>query len=234
MSVTPEAVNFVRRGARTGGIVGGLAGVAGGGALGFLPKKHQDQSGKTVDRTTGQRVLGGALSAGLLGWAGHDMGRLGGAMYNANRWIKGYRPPIPRPDWLKGAKTKAEARRAYHAQARKVHPDLHGGDDGKFKDLSNEWEKHEPTYKTAMLNALADELEKIAQNKQAMLGALLGGAAGYKLSPNSLKGKAIGTLIGAGVGAGVGAAAKGAKRTFVDELHHREQRDLYGYQPAVG
>ncbi len=76
------------------------------------------------------------------------------------------------------------------------------------------------------LSAFANELEKIS-----MIGSILGGAAGYKISPNTPKGKLVGTLIGAGVGhvaQGVGALAK---RKLIDEPHAREERELYGYQP---
>lgn len=228
MNIDP-AVQYVRRGARIGGLVGGVGGAAVGGTLGALPGVYIDpDTGRQKSRTTGERIGGGIVGAGAGGYLGFSPGRLVGAIHHAKKWMKGYRPVPKRPDWLKGAKTKAEARRAYHAQARKVHPDLHGGNDKPFKDLSIEWKEHEPHFKTAMLNALADELQKIAA-----LGAILGGAAGYKLGPNSSKGKLIGTLAGAGIGHAVQGAGRMAKKNFVDDLHAKEQQELYGYQPVA-
>lgn len=79
------------------------------------------------------------------------------------------------------------------------------------------------------LTAFADELEKIAS-----IGAILGGAAGYKLGPNTAKGKLVGALVGAGLGHAVGAIGGAAKRQLVDEPHARDMRELYGYQPVAG
>jgi hypothetical protein len=104
-----------------------------------------------------------------------------------------------------------------------------GGDAKAFHKAKKEWAHHEPTFKTAMLAAFADEIEKIAS-----IGALLGGVAGYKLGPNTAKGKIVGSLVGAGLGHAIGAAGGAAKKQLVDEHHAREERELYGYQPAAG
>lgn len=85
------------------------------------------------------------------------------------------------------------------------------------------------TFKMAMLTSFHDELEKIAA-----VGAILGGMAGYKLGPNTTKGKAVGTLMGAGLGHVVERAGAAAKRGLVDEPHERDMRELYGYQPTAG
>ena len=70
------------------------------------------------------------------------------------------------------------------------------------------------------------------KEKQASLGALAGGYAGYKLSPTSdpkkklyavLGGAAVGHLTGKGLGA--------AKREIMDRPSQREREELYGYVP---
>lgn len=227
MSLDPAAVNYVRRGANIGGTIGATGGAVLGGVLGAVPRTHTDlHTGEKKKRTGKQRIAGGILGAGAGGYLGHSPGRLIGAIHHAKKWVNGHRPRPSLPDWLKGAKTKAEARRAYFAQARKVHPDLHGGSDTPIKNLNTDWEAHEPHFKTAMLTAFAEELEKIAT-----LGAVLGGTAGYKLGPNTPRGKLMGTLVGAGAGHVLQGAGNLAKRTLIDEPHHREQRELYGYQP---
>jgi hypothetical protein len=232
MNVDPAAVKFVRRGARIGGAVGGLGGAAVGGAIGGLPKTYKDfdEKGKVhkFERTTKQRVAGGLLGAAAGGYIGHGPGRLVGAIHHAKKWVGGHRPESMRPDWLKGIKTKADAKAAFRARAKKLHPDL-GGSDEAFDSFKQEWNQHKDMFKEAMLHAFADELQKIAS-----LGAIIGGAAGYKLSPNTAKGKLIGTLAGAGVGAATGGILGKAKRTFIDEPEHREQRELYSTPPVAG
>lgn len=230
------AVNYVRRGARIGGIAGGVGGGLLGAAAGGLPKNYADPTdGKIKKRTTAQRIGGAAIVGGLGAHVGHGLGRAAGAVRNYKKVVSGkFVPPRPKPpEWLRHAKTKAEGRRAYHAEARKVHPDLHGGDDSKFKNLGKEWSEHEPHFKTAMLIALADELEKIAAHKQAAVGAILGGGLGYSLSPNSLKGKVIGTALGAGIGHMTGAAAKGAKKMLIDDPEEYERYQLYNHRPVA-
>lgn len=212
------AVNFVRRGARIGGVAGAVA----GGAIGGLPKTKIDSStGKTRTRSTKERVVEGLLGAGAGAYAGRGAGRFAGA-------LKKPRLTPSRPDWLKDAKNKTEAKAAWRAHARKTHPDR-GGSNTAFNKAKSEWLENEPTFKTAMLNAFADELEKISS-----IGALLGGVAGYKLGPNSSKGKIVGSLVGAGLGHAIGVAGGAAKKQLVDEPHERDMRELYGYQPSAG
>jgi len=73
--------------------------------------------------------------------------------------------PLPKkpekPDWLRGAKTKADAKSAYRAQSRKHHPDL-GGNADTMKQVNSDWDKWEGHFKEAMLLGFTDELEKIA------------------------------------------------------------------------
>lgn len=158
--------NYLRKGMRTGGRIGAATGAVAGAALGGLPTHHTDmESGKKVKRTTSQRVLGGAVVAGGLGYAGRNLGANIGLLRNASKLRKGFRPrPKDMPEWLKGAKTRSEARKKFHAQSRKHHPDLGGTTEGQAK-INSEWEAHEPFFKEAMLAAFADELKKIMSDQ---------------------------------------------------------------------
>lgn len=227
MNIDPATFNYIRRGASIGGVMGSGGGAILGGVAGALPSKYVDpNTGQEKKKTVGQRVATGVIGAGAGGYLGYSPGRFAGAVHHAKKWGNGHRPRPSVPAWLKGAKTKAEGRKAYHAQARKLHPDLHGGDEASIKNLNLEWGDHEQHFKTAMLSAFADELDKIAA-----VGAILGGAAGYQLSPNTTKGKLVGALVGAGAGHVLQGAGGLAKKKLINEPHEREQRELYGYQP---
>lgn len=211
-----SGVAFVQR----GGLRGGLAGAAGLGIGGALV----GASGE--DKTLKERVLGGLAGGALGAGAGLAAGRRIGSNINKTRWLQEHPSAPAKPDWLKGISDHDVAHKAYKRQARIHHPDI-GGSQDAFVRLGAEWDDAKAMMKKAMLDGFADELEKIAG-----LGALLGGAAGYKLSPNTLKGKLIGTLGGAAVGSMLGSAAKAGKRMFHDELKQREHASLYGYVPA--
>lgn len=87
--------------------------------------------------------------------------------------------------------------------------------------------KEKDILKEAMYSAFVDELEKIA-----IVGALLGGAAGYHFTPGGTKTKLLGTAVGAGTGAVLGSALKGMKRAVWDDYYQREHDQLYGYIPG--
>lgn len=240
---TSNDIRWIHKGMRTGGLIGGVAGGVAGAAGGALPKTYKDPNNhnKVTKRTLGQRIAGGVLLGASGAYTGHHIGRLGVGLHRAHKVVnKGFSAsavkPKTVPDWLKGAKTKAEGRKAYKTQARKVHPDLHGGNDEHIKKLNIEWEDHEPHFKTAMLHALADELEKIAAHKlaEAGTGAVLGGTAGYMMAPNSVKGKVVGAVGGALVGHLAGKGLGAAKQQLIDQPHAYEQQQLYGYQPSAG
>lgn len=88
---------------------------------------------------------------------------------------------------------------------------------------------------------LAASLVKIAQaiqhqqenkEKQASIGALLGGYAGHKLTGNSnMKTKAIGMAGGALAGHLVGKGLSATKKELLDRQEERERAELYGYTP---
>lgn len=153
------AVNYLKKGMRTGGLIGGGAGIIGGATLGWSAKnKHKE-------RTTKEKVIGAAMGAGAFGLFGHQVGSLTGGVKNYSRLKGGFIPPAPKPkmpDWLKGAKTRTEGHKLYQQNARKLHPDL-GGDNKAMANLASEWKSYEPHLKKmAMLSAFADELGKIA------------------------------------------------------------------------
>ena len=78
-------------------------------------------------------------------------------------------PPPPKPaehpEWLKGVKTKAEAKSRYREQAKKHHPDR-GGDTRTMQDINAAWDKYQshPDFSKLghMLRSFSDELEKIS------------------------------------------------------------------------
>src|SRR5687767_8451973 len=84
-----------------------------------------------------------------------------------------------------------------------------------------------------LIPGFCDELEKIAHQKRAMVGAMLGGAAGYAMGGRTLKSKALNTAVGAGLGHLAGKAVGGVKKSVWDDPRARAHRDLYGYQPST-
>jgi hypothetical protein len=84
-----------------------------------------------------------------------------------------------------------------------------------------------------LLSGFCDELEKIAATKTALIGAMIGGAAGYAVPGKSMATKAINTAVGAGVGHVTGKVLGGAKRGVWDQPRARAEQDLHGYQPST-
>lgn len=148
---TPEeagtVLKHIRRGQRIGaGVLGGA-----GAVHGALKKKNK--SGVELNKKT---RIGGAVVEGVAGGLiGHGVGGFGG-LATGLRAIK----PKP-PTWLKGVKTKSDAKAKFRAVARQHHPDL-GGSTEKMKKVNDEWSAWEGKFKEAMFSAFADELEKIA------------------------------------------------------------------------
>lgn len=75
------------------------------------------------------------------------------------------------PDWLKGAKTRTEAKSKMRAEARKHHPDL-GGNAEKMKGVNTDWEDFQKSEhwgkmkeSSAMYFGFFNELEKIYRNE---------------------------------------------------------------------
>jgi len=142
----PSLIDVARNfglGAIPGALMGG-----GIGAIGGL--SDEASSGKKRLKHMGQGALAGALSGGLLGGIGGAVGgtstgrqtnwrdreRAWDSEYSRSRAGSGQRGPwenarwTPKGavhpqevDWLKGVKTKADAKRAYRAQAQTHHPD---------------------------------------------------------------------------------------------------------------
>lgn len=85
-----------------------------------------------------------------------------------------------------------------------------------------------------LVPGFVDELEKIASSRKvAMIGTLLGGAAGMAMSGPTTRSKILNTVVGAGAGHITGKALKGIKRGVWNEPQERAHRDLYGYQPST-
>jgi hypothetical protein len=162
--VSFNPVQSVKNHGRVGALIGG-----GLGALsGARTKEIADFKKKEIRKpTTGERVHLG-IAGGLGGaYLGHMAGRSVGAM----RAVHKLRAPAPMPDWLKGVKTKAEAKKKYHDIARQHHPDMKnaGGDPEILMARSREYgdaQKHPDFPKVAMFNAFGDELFAIMRSKQ--------------------------------------------------------------------
>lgn len=129
-------------------------------------------------------VVGGVGGAML----GHDIGKMDTTWRNINKGVRGAKgksykdydfgfggrsssreaPPIKTkdigtPDWLKGVKTKGEAKSKFRQQAGQHHPDR-GGDENKMKKVNAEWDsfqKHHFHKLSFVLPGFLDELGKI-------------------------------------------------------------------------
>jgi hypothetical protein len=87
----------------------------------------------------------------------------------ADQWKRKYYAAAPgaapprsaatvKPDWLKNIKTKAEAKKAYRAAARKHHPDRPGGSKEKMQDINASWEHWADKFASVHMGAFASEL----------------------------------------------------------------------------
>ncbi len=66
-----------------------------------------------------------------------------------NWWSGAEKSEQEMPDWLKGAKTKADAKDRYRKAARAHHPDV-GGSEEKMKKINTDWSEWESFFKKAM------------------------------------------------------------------------------------
>jgi len=171
-----------------GAVIGGIGGAT-------APKtKDQSRVGNAVRGAAGGAAVGGVASVGIhnarcaaQGFAAKAQARARGRgyenyenYYNRERRQRyDRRPPgggggragggggTPVvPDWLKGAKTKKDAKSAWRTQARQHHPDT-GGNAETFKRVSKEWDDFEKHHfsklSAAMINALLEELDLITE-----------------------------------------------------------------------
>lgn len=96
----------------------------------------------------------------------YGSGSAGSAGKGKSRWSDSFHADDvgEMPDWLKGVKTKAEAKSRFRDQAKKHHPDA-GGDEEAMKKINAEWARakgHHGFPKTASVyNGFADELFNI-------------------------------------------------------------------------
>lgn len=149
-----------------GGLIGGGLGAGIGGAKGyFLPTDRKGQ--RITDPTSQERrsaalksALGGGLAGGVLGAHAADVART-------------FRRYSPTPSWVRGAKTKAEAKKIFRAEAMKTHPDR-GGNEEAMKRLNDEWDRFQNSAAFHKLAAaFLDEFMKISSLEGRVLGQLL-------------------------------------------------------------
>lgn len=143
-----------------------------------LDKKEKEKRLKQMKRTklvgTAANTVLGALNFGLLGADERD----------ARRWTKSYRSNFggrrsyggghsyshkpkaaPVPEWLKGVKTKAEAKTKFREQAKAHHPDR-GGSEEKMKQVNTAWDdfqKHHFHKLAFLIPSFMEELESIRE-----------------------------------------------------------------------
>lgn len=117
--------------------VGTAAGAALGGGYGYLGARKANKKSK-------KKVLDPRAAAAIGAGVGASFGHTGGTYARWGHMNKLLKGPAKAniPSWLKGVKTKAEAKSAYRAEARKHHPDL-GGNAEKFKKIQSDWEGFE-------------------------------------------------------------------------------------------
>ena len=163
-------------------------GAAGAAGLGGLSAGTQHLSNKFVERYGSplqkenlrthhlvyHPLTQGAIGAAFGGYGGSRYGafkRSMGASGGRSRHGFGGEAPSAKvkdtgvPSWLKGVKSKAEAKRVYRAQARSNHPDL-GGDAEKMKTINQQWDsfsKHHFDKLSMFLPSFYQELYEIAR-----------------------------------------------------------------------
>jgi hypothetical protein len=157
----------VKRGLRFGKkgstILNGIAGAALGGSIGLNKKMDRDWN---KDFARSNRQWHSDFKKKRQQWSddfnsrwnrSSDEWRSRGFHSNANA-------DAPPPSWAKGAKTKAEAKTRYRAEAKKHHPD-HGGDAEKMKKVNTEWEAYEKSKHfdklAGWIPSLIDELQQL-------------------------------------------------------------------------
>lgn len=146
-------------------------------------EKRKKEMNKAIKwGTIGNAILGGLEFASLgadLGSHRRYMRAARKASKGAGRYWKGRssyggyggyaRPPkadeVKVPDWLKGVKTKADAKTKFREQAKTHHPDR-GGSEEKMKKVNSEWDnfqKHHFNKLAFLMPSFLDELRRIRE-----------------------------------------------------------------------
>jgi hypothetical protein len=181
----------------------GIGALAGAGVGGVLGYAPNEDSSSGKPLSQRSRIINGLTGAASIGAAGGLVGYGYNTLHRARQMLGMHPPSAP-------------------ITSKPKYPG------GAKNEAAKRWGmKEKDILKEAMYSALADEIEKIA-----LFGALAGGAAGYALAPNSIKGKAIGTALGAGIGSVGGSLARSAKNSFYTEPRERERQELYSYVPG--
>lgn len=95
-------------------------------------------------------------------WKDYDFG-FGKKRSNNNEARAPHTKDVGIPEWLKGVKTKAEAKQKFREQAKAHHPDR-GGSEEKMKKVNTDWDsfqKHRFDKLSFVLPSFLDELKEI-------------------------------------------------------------------------
>ena len=136
---------------------------AGAGLGGYAAYKGQEAANKKSKKKGGDPRAAAAVGAAYGASLGHTAGSWArfGHLHRAQRSMgTGPTTSAAIPAWLKGVKTKAEAKSRYRAEARKHHPDL-GGDPERMKKVTTEWGDYEKHHFDKLSQPMFRELFRI-------------------------------------------------------------------------
>lgn len=139
--------------------VGTAAGAALGGVVGYKLMERTNKERKAKGKKTQNPIVAALLLGGLGASHGHSIGSLG-RMFQVRKAQR----HTAIPSWLKGVKTKAEAKSKYREQAHKHHPDKNPGNkeaEERFKTVSKEWEDFETHHLHKLSHSMFQELFRI-------------------------------------------------------------------------
>lgn len=142
----------IKRNPGAAGTIGGslVGGVAGGYSASKNNKEHHS-FGKKLKRVT-RGVAGGAFTGGLIGnlaaspWQmQEDLRRYRTSRRSSGPSGEARSRPVKDPGtpaWLKGVKTKTDAKVKFREQAKIHHPDR-GGSEERMKQINSEWDAYQ-------------------------------------------------------------------------------------------
>ena len=109
-------------------------------------KKENGGPGR-VSPKTGKKIM---MALGILGGAA-------GGRHIGLSVLKDLKTGPVKPSWLRAAKTKADAKKAYRGEMRKSHPDL-GGSTAKAQATNAEWAQWQSKFASVRMGGFASEL----------------------------------------------------------------------------
>jgi len=176
-SAMPRELKWGLMGLGAGGLLGGALGAS---------RPVDYETGRAIKNPSASDRVGQGFRAGL-GFmpVGFMVGRAAGAFKDFKDTYKTYqhyqggapgyrsRGPVEVPSWLKGVKTKADAKAAFRSQAMRHHPDR-GGSLEKMKEVNVAWEAFARSPHFEKLSAaFFDELRKMASVRNIVLSRML-------------------------------------------------------------